>query len=354
MVPSAWKLRAPVAPAVRRGLLAGIPVGAAFLVDLEADLSAAGAISTGAMLAGFIAFDAPGRIRFAWQILAAPAIGGAAALGALTSEPGWLAVVTMALCASAAALTVAVSVRVYIVGLNCVLALLLAQGLAPSSGVAVDAMLLGAAGAALQALFSLATAPFQPPIKLQGARFDALRRVGKAIREGVERRTVAVRHAARWGVALAAGVALYHIVDLGQHGYWVPLTIVFVLRPGESETVERIAMRAAGTVLGLVIGTPLAVLLGGSAVAECIAITVAAGLAFALLAIEYALFTTAVTCLIVLLSHALGQSAWQTADERAVGTVLGLAIVAAVVALWVLPAARRAREGRLEADRASP
>jgi fusaric acid resistance family protein len=354
MVPKAWKIQAPLAPAVRRGLLAGVPVGAAFLVDLEADVSAAGAISTGAMLAGFIAFDAPGRTRFAWQILAAPAIGAAAALGVLTSEPGWLAAVTMALFASAAALAIAVSLRLYIVALNCVLALLLAQGLAPSSGVAVDVMLLAAAGVALQALFSLATAPFQPPIELHGARFDALRSVGKAIREGFERRSVAVRHAARWGLALAAGVAFYHIVDLGQHGYWVPLTIVFVLRPGESETVERIAMRAAGTVLGLVIGTPLAVLIGGSAIAECIAITVAAGLAIALLAIEYVLFTTAITCLIVLLSHALGQSAWQAADERAIGTVLGLAIVAAVVALWVLPASRRAREARLEADRASP
>jgi hypothetical protein len=335
VVPTAWKLRAPLAPAVRRGLLAGIPVGASFLVDLEADLSAAGAISTGALLAGFIAFDAPGLTRFAWQILAAPAIGAAAALGALTSEPGWLAALTMGLFASAAALSVAVSPRLYIAGLTCVLALLLAQGLAPSSDVAVDAMLLGAAGAALQALFSLATAPLQPPVELRGGRLDELQRVGRAIREGVERRTVAVRHAARWGLALAAGVALYHIVDLGPHGYWVPLTILFVLRPAEAETVERLLMRAAGTVLGLAIGTPLATLLGGSAVAECVAITVAAAFSFALLAIEYALFTTAITCLIVLLSHALGQSAWQAADERAVGTFLGIVIVAAVVATWV-------------------
>ena len=335
MVPTAWQLRAPLAPAVRRGLLAAIPVGAAFLVDLEANLSAAGAISTGAMLGGFVAFDAPGRIRFVWQILAAPAIGAAAALGVLTSEPGWLAVLTMGVFASAGALTVAVSPRLYIAALNCVLALLLAQGLAPSRDVAVDALLLAAAGVAIQAFFSLATAPFQPPVKFPSRRLDELRRVGGAIREGIERRAVAFRHALRWGLALAAGVALYHLVDLGQHGYWVPLTILFVLRPGEAETMERLAMRAAGTLLGLVIGTPLAILFGGSAVAECVAIAVAAGFSFALLAIEYALFTTAITCLIVLLSHALGQSAWQAADERALGTILGIAIVAVVVATWI-------------------
>jgi hypothetical protein len=342
MVPTAWKLRAPLVPALRRGLLAGIPVAGAFLVDLEADVGAAGAISTGALLAGFIAFDAPGRTRFAWQILTAPAIGIAAALGALTSEPGWLAAATMALFASAAALSVAVSPRLYIAALTCVLALLLAQGLAPSRDVAVDAMLLAAAGVALQAAFSLATAPLERA-EYRTPRLDALRRAGRAIREGVGGRALAVRHAARWGVALAVGVVAYHVIDLGPHGYWIPLTIAFVLRPQESETVERIAMRGAGTIVGLVVGTPIAILLGGSAIAECIAIAFAAALSFALLAIEYALFTAAITCLVVLLSHALGQSAWQAADERAVGTFLGIAIVAAVVATWIALSRRQAR-----------
>jgi uncharacterized membrane protein YccC len=94
------------------------------------------------------------------------------------------------------------------------------------------------------------------------------------------------------------------------------------------------AMRAAGTVLGLVVGTPLAILLGGSAIAEAVAICIAAAFTFALLAIEYALFTAAITCLVVLLTHALGQSAFQAADERAVATLLGIAIVGAFVAVW--------------------
>jgi uncharacterized membrane protein YccC len=325
---------------VRRGLLAGIPVGGAFLVDLEADVAAAGAISTGALLTGFVAFDAPGRTRFVWQILTAPAIGAAAGLGALTFDPGWLAAVTMGIVASTAALSVAVSARLYVSALTCVLALLLAQGLAPSRDIAVDAMLLGAAGAALQALFSLATAPLDPT-EYHAPRLDDLRRVGTAIRQDIRHRDRAVRHAVRWGLALAVGVAAGHIVHLGPHGYWIPLTVLFVLRPEESETVERIAMRAAGTVLGLVVGTPLAIALGGSPAAESLAIAVAAAFAFALLAIEYALFTTAITCLIVLLSHALGESAWTAAGQRAIATLLGIAIVVVVVAIWVAPARRR-------------
>jgi Fusaric acid resistance protein-like len=340
VVSEAWKLRAPLAPAVRRGLLAGIPVAAAFLVDLEADFRAAGAISTGALLAGFVAFGAQGRTRFAWQILTAPAIGAAAGLGALTLDPGWLAAVTMGVVASTAALSVAVSPRLYVAAMNCVLALLLAQGLAPSRDIAVDAMLLGAAGAALQALFSLATAPLDPT-KYHAPHVDDLRRAGAAIRQDVRRRERAVRHGLRWGLALAVGVGAGHIIDLGPHGYWIPLTVLFVLRPQESETAERIAMRAAGTVLGLAVGTPVAIALGGSPAAECVAIAVAAAFSFALLAIEYALFTTAATCLIVLLAHALGESAWSAAGQRAIATLLGLAIVAAVVAIWVAPARRR-------------
>jgi uncharacterized membrane protein YccC len=339
VVLQAWKLRAPLAPALRRGLLAGIPVGGAFLVDLEADLGAAGAISTGALLAGFVAFDAPGRTRFAWQMLTAPAIGAAAGLGALTLGPGWLAAVTMWVVASTAALSIAVSPRLYVAALTCVLALLLAQGLAPERDIAVDAMLLGAAGVALQALFSLATAPLDPT-EYRAPRLEDLRRAGAAVRRDIRSRHVAVWHALRWGLALAVGVAAAHIVSLGPHGYWIPLTVLFVLRPQESETVERIAMRAAGTLLGLVIGTPAAIALGGSPGAECVAIAAAAAFAFALLAIEYALFTTSITCLVVLLSHALGQSAWSAAGQRAIATLLGIAIVVAVVAIWSAPAPR--------------
>jgi uncharacterized membrane protein YccC len=221
------------------------------------------------------------------------------------------------------------------------LALLLAQGLAPSRRVAFDALLLGAGGAALQALFSLATAPLQAPTGQADSR-EGLRGALRAIRASLDPHASALHHAIRWGAALAVGVAAAQLVDLGSHGYWIPLTVLFVLRPAESETVERIAMRAAGTVVGLLVGTPLAVLRGGSAVAEAVGIGIAAAFSFSLLAIEYALFTTAITCLIVLLSHALGQSALAAADERAAATFLGIAIVAAFVAVWATPVRRRA------------
>ena len=59
-----------------------------------------------------------------------------------------------------------------------------------------------------------------------------------------------------------------------------------------------------------------------------IVLTAAAALAYALLAIEYALFTTAITVYVVLLTDTLGASPFDAAGERALGTALGILVAA--------------------------
>jgi Fusaric acid resistance protein-like len=322
-----------VLPALKRGLLAGIPVGIAMLLDLELDAPASGAISTGALLAGFVAFDAPARTRLVWQLLCAPVIGAAGALGVLTGEPGALAALTMGVFASIAGMSVAVSRRLSVAGLNCVLALLLGQGLSVAPSQAPAALLLGGAGAALQALMSAVAWTRdrdREPIDLAAG----VSRARRAIAANLNLGSKSLRHALRWGTALALAVGVYHVVHLGLHGYWVPLTVLFVLRPEPDETVERIAMRAAGTLGGLAVATPLAMLIGGLDVLEALAIAVTAALSFALLTIEYALFTAAITTFIILTAHALGQAAGQAAGQRALATLIGLVIVALALVLW--------------------
>ncbi len=332
-LPHAWRLRAPLAPALRRGLLVSIPVGVAILVDLELDSPAAGAVATGALMTGFIAFDAPALVRLRWQLAAAPAIGLAAALGALTADPAWLAVATMTAFASAAGLAVAVTPRFGIAGLICVLSLLLAQGLALEPGDAPAALALGAAGAGLQALVSLISGLLgrrrEDPSPQPGAPEAANR-----IRLAVSVRSESFWHALRWGSALGVGTAVSHLVDLGPHSYWIPLTVLFVLKPSPDETIERMGMRAVGTVAGLLAATALAALLGRHAIPLAAVISFAAAFCFALLAIEYALFTAAVTVFVVLLIYALGASASEAVDERAIGTAIGIGIVALAVLTW--------------------
>lgn len=338
----AWRLQAPVGPALRHGLVASIPVGAALLVDLQLDLALAGALSTAALLGGFVAFDAPPAARVVWQLLTAPAIGVGAAMGALTGDVAWLATVTMAVFAAIAGIMVAVSLRLAIAGLTATLALLLAQGLAVQPDQALDALALGVAGVVLDAVMSAVSMIWTPA----GPRvhpIDGTRAAWRMIRANLNLVSPSFRHALRFGVAMSVGVATYHVLDLGEHGYWIPLTVLFVLKPGVEQTHERIAMRAAGTVVGLVLATPIALAIGGLPVLEAVAVAVAAAFSFALLAIEYALFTTAITSFAIIISHALGESAWLAADERAAGTAIGIAIAAVSFALWgnrtVAPAA---------------
>ena len=60
----------------------------------------------------------------------------------------------------------------------------------------------------------------------------------------------------------------------------------------------------------------------------------AAAFAYAMLLIEYALFTFAITTYIVTLSHAVGESAVDAVGERAIGTAIGVAIALLAFAVW--------------------
>lgn len=308
-------------------MLVALPVGAGVLVDLQLDSPVAGGLSTGALLAGFLAFDAPARTRFTWQLLTAPLIGAAGALGALTSAPGWLAVLTMTLFASLAGLTVAVSLRLSIAAMVCTLALLLAQGFGLHSQDAPDAFVIATIGALGQALLSLVLS-----VRERGAEWPrpiaGARQAARAIAGCIDLRSPSMRHALRWGIGLGVGVAAYQVIHLGPHGYWIPLTVLFVLKATPGDTYERIAMRAVGTFAGLVLATAIAELVGREPVVNAAILTIAAACSFALLAIEYALFTTAITVYIVVLSHALGQDAFQAVDERGIATAIGLVIAA--------------------------
>jgi hypothetical protein len=308
-------------------------VGIAALVEFELKTPATGAITIGASITGFVAFDAPARTRFPWQLGVAPVIGAAAALGAVTGQSAALAVPTMAVFATAFAMSVAVSRRLAIAALNCVLALLIAQGLALEAQDTLRILVLGGAGALAQAALSLIVALAQGPLvrvhPIAGARAALT-----AIRANLSLDSTSLRHALRSGGALGLAVLAYHVFGLGRHGYWVPLTVLFVLRPGRAETFERIGMRAVGTMAGLGLATGLAVLVGDSVPANTAILVISAACAYAMLMIEYALFSFAITTYIVILAHAMGESAVEAVGERALATAMGIAVCALAFAVW--------------------
>jgi Fusaric acid resistance protein-like len=324
-------------PALRRGFLVALPVGAALLVELGLGAPTKGAIATGAMFAGFPGLDAPARTRAAWQAAVAPTIGLAAVLGVLTGGSAALAVVTMALVGAAAGYCFAVSLRLSIYGLSVALTLLVAQGLPLSPSDALPALLYATAGGLLQAAFSLCVYAAGDRMEEGGGTAWSTPAALAALRSNLTLRSVSCRHALRFGTALAAGVAAYWLLGMEEHGFWVPLTILFVLRPEREETLHRLILRAVGTAIGLVIATALSLWLQGDGVALALALTAAAAFAYGLLTVQYALFTTAITVYAVLLADTLGEPALHAAGQRAIATAIGIAIAGAAFLLWSNP-----------------
>ena len=161
-----------------------------------------------------------------------------------------------------------------------------------------------------------------------------------------------LRHAIRFGASLALGVAIYRVLDMDDHGFWIPLTILFVMRPDRDETYLRLVLRAAGTVLGLVLATAVAEAFGGSDLVVIVVLTAATALALGLLTVQYALFTAAITVYVVLLTDTLGESAWEADKLRLIGTALGLLITFLAFVLW--PDPKRGRDLKFRALRSPP
>ncbi|MGE5283232.1 MAG: FUSC family protein [Chloroflexota bacterium] len=334
-------------PALRRGALVALPVGAAMLLELGLSSPTKGGIATGALLAGFPGLDAPARTRAGWQAATAPLVGALAALGVLSGQSAILAVATMAVVGAAAGYCFAVSSRFAIFGLSGALSLLIAQGLPLDPGDAVPALLLATAGGLLQALFSLAVwAAGDRDAERGEKRWDAHAALA-TLRAELDLRAAPFRHGLRFGAALAAGVAAYWLLGMQEHGFWIPLTILFVMRPAADETFQRLVLRAVGTAVGLVVATALAEWLHGDGVAIAVALTIASGLAYGLLTVEYALFTAAITTYAVLLADSIGEKALQAAGQRGTATAIGIVISAAAFLLWPNPKPdSRAKPGR--------
>jgi hypothetical protein len=324
-------------PALRRGFLVAVPIGLALIVELGFDAPTKGAIASGALVNGFPGLDAPARPRAAWQAASAPLIGLAAAFGVLSSQTAIAAAIGLGLVGVLAGYCFSVSPRLAIAGLSVALACLIAQGLFLPTADAAPALLYATAGGLTQVAWSLIVwvaydrAPDRPESAWNaGATLTALR-------ANLSLESHSARHAIRFGVALATGVATYRLLGMTDHGFWVPLTILFVMRPERDETDQRLVLRALGTVLGLTVATAVAEAFGGDDLIVGAVLTLAAALSFGLLTVQYALFTAAITTYVVLMSSTLGEAAFRAAGQRAIGTVLGIAIAALAWLAWPNP-----------------
>lgn len=321
-------------PALRRGALVAVPIALALVFEFSFDWPSRGAIATAALICGFTGLDAPAGPRALWQAATAPFVGAAAALGVLASQWAPAAVLAMGLMAAAAGYCFADTLRLAFAGLACAVALMLAEGFFLPVHDSGAAFLYGVSGGLLQAAWAGCVWLAYDRDADNESGWDWARTKAR-LRENFTLASPIARHSLRFGVALALGVAAYRVAGMREHGYWIPLTILFVLRPERGETDRRLVLRAVGTLAGLALATGLAYAFDGAEVPIAIVLSIAAALSFGLITVQYAAFTAAITTYVVLLSDTLGEARLDAAGQRVIGTAAGILI--AYVAFRAFP-----------------
>jgi Fusaric acid resistance protein-like len=321
-------------PALRRGALIAVPIALALIFEFSLDWPSRGAIATAALVCGFTALDAPAGPRAVWQAATAPFFGVAAALGVLASQWAPAAVIAMGLIAAASGYLFADTLRLAFSGFACSVALMLSEGLFLPVHDTLPALFYGTAGGLIQAAWAGCVWLVYDRESDNESGWN-WKRTKSRLRANFTLDSPVARHSIRYGIALALGVAIYRIAGMTVHGYWIPLTILFVLRPERDETDRRLVLRTVGTLAGLALATGLTFAFDGAEVPIAIVLSISAALSFGLITVQYALFTAAITTYVVLLSDTLGEARWHAAGQRLLGTVVG--IVIAYLAFRVYP-----------------
>jgi uncharacterized membrane protein YccC len=143
----------------------------------------------------------------------------------------------------------------------------------------------------------------------------------------------ACRHALRLAVALGVAVGVADLIDLPHH-YWLPLTVIIVLKPDFSSTFTRGVSRIAGTLLGAgVVTIAIAELRPGKAGLTILVAIFAFG-AYSLLFANYAMFSVCIASLVVTLLAFAGAPAPSVAVDRVVYTAVGAVLALVAYAVW--------------------
>lgn len=133
------------------------------------------------------------------------------------------------------------------------------------------------------------------------------------------------RHSLRVAIACLGGYGMTLLIDYGNHGYWVLLTIAFILKPAFSLTRERNVQRITGTVAGGLLGVAVLLLVPLAPVRFAIMVLCML-LTYSFMRINYLVMVLFTTPFVILLFSFLGMPFREVAEERLFDTVLGCAI----------------------------
>ena len=162
-------------------------------------------------------------------------------------------------------------------------------------------------------------------------RVDQLRRPGMAgtvrmaydaVRGQLTANSPILRHALRLAVAAGTGAALARATGMG-HGYWIPLTVLMVLRPETAHTYTRCVSRVVGTVAGIVVATGITMLLHPAGTPAAVLALVFLAIAYAVAGFGYVPMSAALAAAVVFLLDIGGTTDGAAMSQRVVAAALG-------------------------------
>jgi uncharacterized membrane protein YccC len=146
--------------------------------------------------------------------------------------------------------------------------------------------------------------------------------------------SLTLRHALRVSVVCGAGILMAASLRL-QHGYWIPMTSVIVLRPHLAATWTRSLERTLGSAVGGILAAALIFFVRSKVLLAALLFPLSFA-TLALLPVNYALFVLFLTPTFVIASlSSVGD--WRLAAVRAIYTTIGAAFaLPAMYGLWPL------------------
>ena len=142
------------------------------------------------------------------------------------------------------------------------------------------------------------------------------------------------RHAVRLAVMVALGNSLERAF-YWHRSYWLPMTIVLVLKPEFTTTFSRGLLRIGGTIVGLFLATALFRFLPDNVALQIVLIFVFTLLLRWVGPANYGIFAVAISALVVFLIAITGVSPKEVIWARGINTAAGGAL--ALLAYWVWP-----------------
>jgi hypothetical protein len=162
-------------------------------------------------------------------------------------------------------------------------------------------------------------------------------------------RSVWFRNAVRGGAGLALAVAVIEVTDV-EHGFWVVLGTLSVLRSNALGTGATALRAVGGTAVGFVVGSAIMIGVGGHAVALWALLPVAvliSGVAPSM--ISFAAGQAAFTLVVIILFNIIEPTGWRVGLTRIEDVAIGCG-VSVVVGLLFWPRGATAALGRALAD----